>query len=87
MNLTTLVTVAASGYARAMSDQSSTPSEDPREQGTGQGYPETDREDATPREGTDEGPEAGTGETPAPDTSGDHEGDPGQATGNPDAAG
>lgn len=32
--------------------------EDPRKQGTGQGYPETQHEDATPVEGTEEGPEA-----------------------------
>jgi hypothetical protein len=70
-----------------MSDQSATPSEDPRDQGTGQGYPESNQEEATPREGTEEGPAAGTDESPAPDTTSDDEGDAQQATGNPDAAG
>jgi hypothetical protein len=32
--------------------------EDPRKQGTGQGYPESNPEETTPVEGTEEGPEA-----------------------------
>ena len=34
--------------------------DDPRDQGTGQGYPESAQEEATPTEGTEEGPEADT---------------------------
>jgi hypothetical protein len=59
--------------------------DDPREQGTGQGYPESNPAEATPREGTDEGPEAGTGQSGPPST--EREKDRGQTTGNPDAAG
>jgi hypothetical protein len=32
--------------------------EDPRRQGTGQGYPESNPEETTPAEGTEEGPQA-----------------------------
>jgi hypothetical protein len=41
-----------------MSDQEREPdqTEDPRKQGTGQGYPESGPEEATPKEGTEEGP-------------------------------
>lgn len=61
---------------------------DPREQGTGSGgYPESEQEDATPREGTESGPEGGTDNVDAPDTSSDEESDPGTATGNPRNAG
>jgi hypothetical protein len=58
--------------------------DDPRQQGTGQGYPESNPEGTTPGEGTESGPEAGAGG--ASDAS-DRDGDPGQATGNPGAAG
>jgi|tagenome__1003787_1003787.scaffolds.fasta_scaffold19938500_2 hypothetical protein len=72
-----------------MADQQSPPDhgEDPRKQGTGQGYPETQPEDATPQEGTDSGPEAGAGGTRAPSTSGPKEDDRAASTGNPNAAG
>ena len=56
-------------------------SEDPRKQGTGQGYPESNPADDTP-----DAPDR-TGDTDAPSTSSPNEGDAGQATGNPDAAG
>ena len=63
--------------------------EDPRRQGTGQGYPETNPADATPAEGTERGPEAGTGgaDERAPDTHADQDDEPSDATGNPGAAG
>ncbi len=62
--------------------------EDPRRQGTGQGYPETQPEEATPVEGTDEGPAAGTGgEDGGPEVSTDEERDRGASTGNPGTAG
>lgn len=64
---------------------------DPREQGTGQGYPESNPEEATPVEGTRRGPAAGgddaPDDAPAPDTHAGQDRDPGAATGNPDAAG
>ncbi len=72
------------------SDQDKGPdiTEDPRQQGTGQGYPESNPESATPAEGTDRGPEAGakhSGEPDAPASKADEK--PSGATGNPGAAG
>ncbi len=61
--------------------------DDPRQQGTGQGYPEEQPSSATPKEGTDSGPEAGTSEPSSPDTEGGQDEDAGGATGNPGAAG
>ncbi|HWT93365.1 MAG TPA: hypothetical protein VN238_10235 [Solirubrobacteraceae bacterium] len=67
--------------------------DDPRQQGTGQGYPESNPAGQTPKEGTDEGPEAGTGGgreqggKDAPDTSAGQDSSPSKATGNPGAAG
>lgn len=61
--------------------------DDPRQQGTGQGYPESNPADQTPREGTESGPEAGTEDPPSPDTKGGQDEDPSGATGNPGAAG
>jgi hypothetical protein len=79
-----------------MADQSDRPepdhTEDARRQDTGDaGYPETapegTSEPAQP-EGDEREPEAErTGADRAPETSAPEEGDPGQATGNPDAAG
>ena len=60
------------------------PTEDPREKGASDQNTEENPEGTTPREG---GP-ADRGPSPdAPDTSHDEEGDAGQATGNPGAAG
>ena len=75
-----------------MSEREPDISDDPRQQGTGQGYPESNPADATPQEGTKQGPEAGAGDSPqeqrAPDTDGDDSDDsPSSATGNPGAAG
>jgi hypothetical protein len=72
-----------------MSDQRETDTtDDPRKQGTGQGgYPESQQEETTPKEGTDEGPEAGTDDTSAPETDGGEDSGAQQATGNPKAAG
>jgi hypothetical protein len=82
-----------------MADQSDRPepdhSEDPRRQETGEGYPETSPEGAQPDGspgGEEQGPEADAhadraGAGRAPGTSAPEEGDPQQATGNPDAAG
>jgi hypothetical protein len=83
------VPVRGPGYGEDMADQQEQPdhTEDPREQGTGQGYPESQHEDATPREGTDEGPEAGNSTPDAPSTSTDDETDRAASTGNPGAAG
>ena len=81
-----------------MADQSERPepdhSEDPRRQETGEGYAETSPEggepDAPP--GEEQSPESEAhprraGAERAPGTSTPEEGDPQQATGNPDAAG
>ena len=63
-------------------------SEDPRRQQTGQGYPEEQPAGASPAEGTERGPEAGSGgPDSAPDTEGGQDEGPAGATGNPDAAG
>jgi hypothetical protein len=60
------------------------PTEDPREKGASDQNTEENPDEAAPREG---GP-ADRGPSPdAPDTSHEDEGDPGQATGNPGAAG
>jgi len=62
--------------------------EDPREQGTGQGYPESNPAATTPVEGTESGPESGPkhrGEPDAPASGADEA--PSTATGNPGAAG
>lgn len=61
--------------------------DDPRQQGTGQGYPESNPADQTPEEGTASGPEAGNTDPPSPDTKGGQDEDPSGATGNPGAAG
>ncbi len=63
--------------------------EDPRQQQTGQGYPEEQPAGASPKEGTDSGPEAGTGgaEERSPDTHAGQDDAPSDATGNPGAAG
>ena len=75
-----------------MSEREPDISDDPRQQGTGEGYPESNPAGQTPVEGTDQGPEAGAGGSPqerrAPDTDGDDSDDaPSSATGNPGAAG
>ena len=81
-----------------MADQSDRPepdhSEDPRRQETADaGSPETGPEGTSPGpEGDEQGPEAEphperADAERAPRTSAPEEGDPGQATGNPDAAG
>ena len=74
-----------------MSDDRETDhTQDPREQGTGQGgYPESQQEGTSPKEGTKDGPEGGAGgkQDDAPSTSSSEDGDSQQATGNPDAAG
>ena len=54
-----------------MSEREPDIDDDPRKQGAGQGYPESNPADQTPREGTESGPEAGTGggaDERAPDT-------------------
>jgi hypothetical protein len=62
--------------------------EDPRRTGTSDQNAEEGPSETTPREGKGkgDGDERG-GASRAPDTSHPREGDPGQATGNPDAAG
>jgi hypothetical protein len=62
------------------------PTDDPRDTGTGAGYAEEHpKEVADDPEGRD--PERDAQEPDAPSVSSDEEGDAGQATGNPDAAG
>ena len=70
-------------------DREASQTDDPRKQGTGQGYPESNPAGSTPKEGTDQGPESGTGgaEERSPDTHAGQDDDPGAATGNPNAAG
>jgi hypothetical protein len=83
-----------------MADQSDRPepdhTEDPRRQGMSDaGYPESDPAGAVPpgSAGEEQGPEAppdpgqAAGAARAPGTSSPDDGDPQQATGNPDAAG
>ena len=63
-------------------------SDDPRKKGVGDQQPEENPEGQIPDEGgPQKGPERDAGGAAAPDTSSPREGDPGQATGNPDAAG
>ena len=61
--------------------------QDPRDISTGQGYPEQQPDGASPIEGRDRGPESDVDRPRAPETTSPEEGDPGQATGNPSAAG
>ena len=62
--------------------------EDPRRQGTGEGYPESNPAEQTPVEGADQGPEAGDRATLEPDIdAGLKDSPPSKATGNPHAAG
>jgi hypothetical protein len=68
-----------------MSDDSAMPEDDPRQMGVGDQQPE--EQPAQGGSGKDQGPSSGTDNPDAPDTSKDEEGDPGQATGNRDAAG
>ena len=72
-----------------MSDDSREPNlnDDPRRQGTAEGYPESNPADETPVEGTKQGPEAGTQDTDSVDTDGGQDSEPGSASGNPGAAG
>ena len=74
-----------------MSDDEREPGirDDPRKQGTGEGYPESNPEGQTPVEGTDQGPEAGTTteyDEPSVDGHG-KDSPPSKATGNEHAAG
>lgn len=63
-------------------------SDDPRGTDTGAGYPEEAPAGAQPGVQRDEGDErSGPAGGDAPSPSGDEDGDPGQATGNPGAAG
>jgi hypothetical protein len=70
-----------------MSEREPDIDEDPRRQGTGEGYPESEPAEQTPVEGTDQGPEAGSGGEPGPDTHAGQDDSPDEATGNPGAAG
>jgi hypothetical protein len=74
-----------------MADQSDRPepdmSEDPRRQGTAEGYPETEQQETTPVEGTRQGPEAGAGGSHAPQSDDAAQRDTEATTGNPNAAG
>lgn len=72
-----------------MSEREPDITDDPRQQGTGQGYPEENPEGQTPTEGTDSGPEAGAGgaQDQGPDSHAGQDEGPEKATGNPGAAG
>jgi hypothetical protein len=61
-------------------------SEDPRKKGVSDQMPEENPEGQVP-DGDSQDSETGAGGADAPDTSHPQEGDPGRATGNPDAAG
>ena len=64
--------------------------EDPRQQGTGQGYPESNPEGSTPKEGTEpgQGPEGESKASGTPDAPSEGMDEmPSTATGNPRAAG
>jgi hypothetical protein len=74
----------APGSVAVMEEREPFPTEDPRQTGTSDQNAEENPEPTTPREG---GGRDGDAERDAPGTSHDEEGDPGQATGNPDAAG
>jgi hypothetical protein len=66
-------------------------SEDPRKKGVSDQQPEENPEGQVPGSGAEDpgpaAPESEAGGADAPDTSHQQEGDPGRATGNPDAAG
>ncbi len=73
-----------------MSERAPDITEDPRGQGTGQGYPESNPEGATPKEGTEpgQGPEGEAKGSPPPDAPASQADErPSGATGNPGAAG
>ena len=71
-----------------MSEREPDITDDPRQQGTGEGYPESNPEGQTPTEGTDRGPEADRGgSTSSPDSHAGQDEGPEKATGNPGAAG
>lgn len=70
-----------------MSEREPDQTEDPRRQGTGEGYPEENPQEQTPVEGTRQGPEADTEDEGSADTHAGQDDDPGAATGNPGAAG
>jgi hypothetical protein len=61
--------------------------DDPREADTGAGYPEEEPEGAGEATQREVPPEREKGKADAPSVSSAHEGDPEEATGNPDAAG
>jgi hypothetical protein len=71
----------------AEGEQEPFPTDDPRRSDIADQYPESNPEGAAPAEAPEQGPESGTGGANAPSTSSPNEGGPGQATGNPDAAG
>ena len=70
-----------------MTERSPDIADDPRQQSTGEGYPETNPEGQSPVEGTEQGPEADTGKQPGPDQGKSEDDSPSNATGNPGAAG
>ena len=70
-----------------MSEREPNLGEDPRDQGTAEGYPESNPADETPVEGTKQGPEAGTDDADSGGTEAGQDSEPGSATGNPGAAG
>jgi hypothetical protein len=63
------------------------PTDDPRQMGMAEGYPEENPEATTGGGDEGQGPERHADNPDAPSVSSDDEGDAGQATGNPNAAG
>ncbi len=63
------------------------PTEDPRQTGMADQYPEENPEGQGADGGEEQGPESGAGGTEAPDPAPERDSEPGKATGNPDAAG
>jgi hypothetical protein len=68
-------------------DDQAMPTDDPRGTSTGGGYPEESPEEVTGGGDKDDGPERDVDNPDAPSVSSPEESDPGQATGNPGAAG
>jgi hypothetical protein len=69
------------------SDEAADHTQDPCGTDTGTGYPEEQQGGAQPGVGRDEDDERQGGQDDAPSQSGSQDGDPGQATGNRNAAG
>jgi hypothetical protein len=68
-------------------DEPAMPTDDPRQTGMAEGYPEENPKEVTGGGESGQGPERHVDNPDAPGVSSPEEGDAGQATGNPNAAG